>query len=193
MYFTAAAISTLAILGFTSAIPTPVGSATQLSPRACTTIQPAYISYFTIDTPTQSSSGFGQYLLAKNETSQTIKSVFRFDNIPSGATGCSLQLSLGAGRAYAVGANDASLFTVRGQIDDTTNWSNQPIKDTKVSSIQFPTTRAPEPYQTIVYSSNCPESGSVSFLLEESDWQQNAGSIAFPQGQASGFSMIYNC
>ncbi|KAF7504143.1 hypothetical protein GJ744_002661 [Endocarpon pusillum] len=195
MHFTAAAISTLATLGFILASPTPMAAPADLTARACTTIQPAYISYFEKATPTESTSGFGNYRLARTggPNSNTIKSAFRFDKIPAGATGCMLQFQLGAGQAPAVGANDASLFTVNGQVDDTTNWNNQPIKNTQVSSLQFPTTRAPEAYKTIVYASTCPESGSVSFLLEESDWQQNAGSIAFSQGSASGFSMIYNC
>lgn len=195
MHFTAAAISAFALLGFTSAVPTPDASPAELTPRACTTVQPAYISYFEKATPNDSTSGFGQYRLARTggPGSNTIKSAFRFDNIPADATGCMLQFQLGAGRQAATGANDASLFTVQGQIGEQTNWNNQPVKDTQVSSLQFPTTEAPEPIKTIVYSSTCPSSGSVSFLLEMSDWQQNAGSIAFEQGQASGFSMIYNC
>jgi Ubiquitin 3 binding protein But2 C-terminal domain len=195
MRFTTTTISTIALLGFTSAIPTPNPTPAELTPRACTTIQPSYISYFEKANPTTSTSGFGQYRLARTggTNSNTAKSVFRFDNITAGATGCMLQFQLGAGREHASGANDASLFTVKGQVGDNTNWNNQPVKDTQVSSLQFPTTRAPDAYETIAYASTCPAGGSVSFLLEESDWQQNAGSIAFMQGQASGFSMIYNC
>lgn len=82
---------------------------------------------------------------------------------------------------------------VKGQIDDMMDWNNRPTKDTQVSSLQFPATRSSVAYETIVYASTCPAGGSVSFLLEESDWQQNVGSIAFFQRQASGFSVIYDC
>jgi Ubiquitin 3 binding protein But2 C-terminal domain len=195
MHFPAATVSTLALLGFSIAAPTADSSLT-LNPRACTTVQPAYISYFQKDPPTESNSGdiYRASRTAGGPESNTEKSVFRFDNIPAGATGCMLQYQLPKGNYYATGdANDVSLFTVKGQVDNKTNWNNQPVKDTKVSSLQVPKTRLAEDYKTIVYASTCPASGSVSFLLEESDWQQTAGVIAFTQGEASGFSMIYNC
>ena len=97
--FTAAAISTLALLGFTSAIPIPNAASDDLSPRSCTTSPLAYISYFEKASPTTSTSSFGQYRLARTggPNCNTIKSVFRFDNILAGATGCMLQFQLGAG------------------------------------------------------------------------------------------------
>lgn len=195
MYFYAAVISTLALLGLTSAVPTPDPSPAELAPRACTTITPSFVATISKQFPDSQSTTYSRYGLGRTNGpgSNNESAVFRFDGIPSGATGCMLEFKYGRGQSLATGANDASLFTVRGQVNERTTWNNYPVKDTKVSSLQFPTSPAPADFRTIVYSSTCPSSGSVSFLLEMSDWQQNAGSISFHQTYISGFSMIYNC
>jgi hypothetical protein len=60
-----------------------------------------------------------------------------------------------------------------------------------VASLEFPNYKSQGPFKTVLMSNACQE--SVSFLLELSDWQQQAGNVDFYQQAGEGFEMVYNC
>ena len=195
MYLLPFVLATASLFNPMFSSPTP----SDLVPRACTTIQPSFISYFSRDSPTTSNPD-SHYVLSRTggPNSNTYETVFRFDNIPAGSTGCQLQLQWPARAILGSGATDTQLYGVQGQVSEATTWANPPVKGTLWASIQFPTQSSDQPYKTIVQSNTCPESGSVSFLLELSDWQTGAGAVDFYQrnfypSEAQGFTLVYDC
>lgn len=191
------------ILGLTGGLCSVVLAApspSELAPRACTTIAPSFISYIEKEPRPDISNPGTHYLIFRRggPNSNSYKTVFRFDNIPAGATGCQLQVQWPANAILGYGSVNTDLFGVEGQVSEATTWSNQPKKTVQWASIQFPTQSSPQPFKTIVQSNTCPQSGSVSFLLELSDWQQGPGGVDFYQRQFypsenTGFFLVYNC
>lgn len=175
-------------------------SPTKLAPRACTTIAPSFISYIEKQPRPDISNPGTHYVIARTNgpNANSYKTVFRFDNIPAGSTGCQLQLQWPANAILGSGNVNTDLFGVEGQVSEATTWINQPKKTVQWASVQFPTQSSPQPFKTIVQSNTCPASGSVSFLLELSDWQQGPGLVDFYQrvfypSENTGFFLVYNC
>ncbi len=114
----------------------------------------------------------------------------RFD-IPSGSTGCMLQYSYPANKALGTGAMQVDLFGTKDPVSSANNWNNKPVKTTRWGSLQFPNYKSPNPFKMMIMSNAC--SPSMSFLLELSDWQQQAGNVDFYQQAGQGFEMVHNC
>lgn len=195
MHFIPCLAATLSLLSLSIAAPTADASASateDLVPRACTTIQPSFISYLDSAHPNQANSGLHYRLSPTGGSgSNKITTVMRFDSIPAGSTGCMFQYAYPANKALGTGATQADLFGTKDPVSSANNWNNKPVKTTKWASLEFPNYKIQGPFKTVLMSNTCQE--SVSFLLELSDWQQQAGNVDFYQQAGEGFEMVYNC
>lgn len=174
MHLTPYLAATLSLLSLSTAAPTADASpsATEdLVSRACTTIQPSFISYLDSAHPNQANSGL-HYRLSRTggPSSNKITTIMRFDGIPAGSTGCMLQYAYPANKALGTGATQANLYGTKDPVSSANNWNNKPVKTTKWASLEFPNYKSQDPFKTVLMSNTCQQ--SVSFMLELSDWQQ---------------------
>lgn len=199
-----ASLASLVLVSQVQASPTPTED---LVPRACTTKIVDTIDYFDKDNPDTSFPGY--YIRMKRTGgpgSNTIRAGITFNNIPAGATGCTLHFDLRAPYAQDAyvkgvngqpGPNNFDVFGVDKPITYSTTWNNQPKKTTHWGSVTVPDWPNAGPVNQNILSNTC--SPTMSYLLELSDWQQNAGEIGFLHNGAkpvpldATFSMIYNC
>jgi hypothetical protein len=165
--------ATLSLLSLSFAAPAPAADASpsateDLVPRACTTIQPSFISCLDSAHPNQANSGL-HYRLSRSGGPGTNNkiTVMRFDNIPAGSTGCMLTYAYPANKALGTGSTQADLFGTKDPVSSVNNWNNKPVKTTQWASLQFPNYKSAQPFKTTVMSNTC--SSSMSFLLELSD------------------------
>jgi hypothetical protein len=189
MYFTPLIPLLLAAPSLASPLPTTGGSK-----RSCTIQFPDVAVTFSQLSPVSSDPGI---LMARTGGPGTndIKAGITFNGIPAGATGCMLSFALPpvtSPNEFAVGANNFDVFGVSAPITTSTDWNNQPSTTTKWASMDVPEWVQTQPFQTVLMSDTC--SPTMSFLLQLSDWQQQAGQVAIPvDGVTSGFWMTYNC
>jgi len=179
-----------------------VGLVSALDTRSCTTVQPTTINRPSADYPNGHSIFGDQDFVVTREGSpaaNTEVSIVTFDNIPAGATGCTLQVqwpNLGVDGFFAHGYPGQSEITVdvysltTPDTSGTLTFDDLPVPDTKVSQVNFPTTASPA-FTTNLVSSTC--SSSLSFLFEIDDFQGAPDSVEFTNRPGLGFSLIYNC
>ncbi|KAI9043024.1 uncharacterized protein KD926_004527 [Aspergillus affinis] len=167
----------------------------------CTTLAPSTIdilAHSNPDTPT-----LGTHLnLTRSTTSKNTSSVtLTFTEIPTSATGCILQLAipqLTTPHEIASGsATQADIWkTAPWTSDHAPTWNNPPVKDQMVSIARFPTEVTDEEQVNWLASGNC--DGTMSFLVELSEWQTGEGSVEFVNrvdgGEGDlGFRLVYGC
>ena len=164
--------------------------------RACATQTPDIVLTFSASVPSINYPGIKMARSGGPGTNNQ-KAGITFSNIPNGATGCALHYALPAVTrpdqyvVPATGANNFDVYGVATPVSRTTTWANQPATTTKWASQNVPN-YASGPFVTILLATTCDQAGS--FLLQLSDWQQNAGSITIPQNPpTSGFYLTYNC
>ncbi|KAB8068304.1 hypothetical protein BDV29DRAFT_195757 [Aspergillus leporis] len=192
--FKSVALLTL-LLSAAIAVPTPTEN---LLPRACTTRAPSVIDILKDTTPNTAS--IGQYFNLERTSSplkNTKLSALTFNNIPAGATGCRLEVAF-----PPLGPNSIATGDVQAEFWSTDPWNvntaptfnNPPRKREMVGTYRFPTAANDQSTHTVIASNTCSE--TMSWLAYLSDWQQNAGSVAFNNRldiQNMGFSLVFNC
>lgn len=183
--------STVALVGLSSALDT----------RSCTVQQPATINRPSTGSP-NSHSIFGDldFVVSRDSSSDnTEASIVTFNSIPAGATGCTLQIqwpNLGVDGFFAHGYTGQSEITVdvftlsTPDTKGNLTWDDLPMPDTKVSQVNFPTSKSPA-FQTNLVSGSC--SSSLSFLLEVDSFQGGPDNVEFTNRPGLGFSLLYNC
>jgi hypothetical protein len=169
------------LLGTTSATPTP--SPSELAPRACTTIEPSFISNIDKAAPdTTVLDGFGSLW---NNDSLTRVTLLRFDP-PTGATGCNLIYLWNTTTAYAAGSDSevstGDVFSLDSVVGPENTWNNQPEVDTKIAQVQFPAYFTPTKLQGVppiqyLASNTC--SAGMSFEVAVASWVTKTGVISW--------------
>ncbi|EAW11092.1 uncharacterized protein ACLA_067290 [Aspergillus clavatus NRRL 1] len=188
------------LLAGASAVPTPTED---LVPRACSTLGPSTIDVLRVSTPDNASPGL-QFTLSRagSPVYNTQVAALTFEYIPTGATGCMLEIDippLAQVNQIAQGATQVDIWTT-----DPWNWNNlptwnhPPTKRSMVGTYIFPTQQTTTTSKTIVMSNTC--DNIMSFQVELSGWQNQEGSVNFFNtlgGKVGlvpiGFRMIYNC
>jgi hypothetical protein len=195
------------LLSLTSALPTASADAdaspAELVPRACATLGPSIIDILEKGDPDHPHNG-QVFNLARGGTpaSNNFISVVTFNYIPAGATGCMLRVHYPPFQhpnQIAIGdATQADVWSVAPDPAGVSTWNHPPARDQFVATTIFPEAASTEPFETILMSNTCKP--TMSFLFEQSNWQQGGGSVQFyntlggKQGlQPLGFSMIFNC
>jgi hypothetical protein len=195
------------LLSLTSALPTatadPDASPADLVRRTCATLGPSIIDILEKGDPDQPHNGQVFNLArAGGQGSNQFISVVTFNYIPAGATGCMLKVQYPPFQypnEIATGdATQADVWSVAPDPAGVSTWNNPPALNQFVATTIFPEAASTEPFETILMSNSC--SPTMSFLFEQSDWQQGGGSVQFyntlggKQGLVPlGFSMIFDC
>lgn len=197
----------LIVITGSSALPTAAADAEpqplSLVPRACSTLGPSTINILEKGDPDHPHTGLIFNLAhGGGPGSNDFISVVTFNHIPAGATGCMLQVEyppLQYPNQIATGpATQADVWSVAPDPNSMSTWNNPPARNQFVATTIFPTAASAQGSKTILMSNTC--SPTMSFLFEQSDWQQGGGSIRFYNSAGGnqglpplGFSMIFNC